>query len=333
MAFDKAGNLYGSTAFGGPSKNCNNGCGTVFKLTHPAAGKTAWTATTLFAFNDADGSLPAGRLILDAAGNLYGTTQTGGKLGYGTVFRLTPPVAGKTAWTQTVLFAFSNTNGADPRAGLVADKAGNLYGTTSYGGNVNACPATTGLGAGCGVVFALTPPAKGKTAWTETTVFSLNATMGNNPLAGLTLDAKGNLYGTTFGTAAGKGSTVFELTPPAAGKTAWKETVLASFKGTNGSFADGTLIFDKAGSLYGVTGGGGSTTCRGGCGTVFKLTPPAAGKTVWAETLLYKFVATAGDTNPPFPQGSLLFDKAGNLYGETESGGADFSGAVFKLTP
>ena len=131
LIIDKAGNLYGTTGFGGvPSKKCANGCGTVFKLTPPPAGKAAWTETVLFSFNDIDGSLPAGRLVFDAAGNLYGTTEDGGSLGYGTVFKLTPPAAGKTAWMETVLFSFSDTDGADPQAGLIFDKAGNLYGTT-----------------------------------------------------------------------------------------------------------------------------------------------------------------------------------------------------------
>lgn len=258
---DAKGNLYGTTGFGGTLANGSQASGTVFRLTPPAVGKTTWTQTILSAFNGAVGGVPVGGLIFDKAGNLYGTTSADGRYSDGAVFKLTPPTAGKTAWTQTVLLIFNGTNGANSYANLILDAKGNLYGTTEYGGKF-----------GFGTVFKLSPPAAGKTAWTQTILVSFNAsTIGAAfyPDAGLTFDAKGNLYGTTFNGGAHGGGTVFQLTPPAAGKTAWTETILFSFNGTDGSGPAGSLLFDAKGNLYGTTEYGG----KFGFGTVFKLAP------------------------------------------------------------
>ena len=171
--------------------------GTVFRLSPPSAGKTAWTETVLHAFTGkADGGYPQNDLISDSAGNLYGEA--------GVVFKLTRPVAGKTNWTETVLHSFTGkADGDAPQTGLVFDAAGNLYGTTSGGGASKH-----------GTVFKLTRPTSGNGAWTATILhsFSLNA-QGGEPLAGLIFDEFGNLYGTTVeGGAFGQG-TVFKLAP------------------------------------------------------------------------------------------------------------------------
>jgi len=180
LIFDAAGNLYGTTVDGGTYRG-----GTVFELTPQAGG--GWTETVLHSFhrNGTDGASPYAGLVLDAAGNLYGTTVDGGTYGRGAVFELTPEAGG--GWTEQVLHNFGNgTDGAFPYAGLVLDAAGNLYGTTCQGG-------THGRGA----VFELTPQAGG--GWTDKVLHSFDPTDGYYPEAGLIFDAAGNLYGTTLG--------------------------------------------------------------------------------------------------------------------------------------
>ncbi len=281
---------------------------------------------------------------MDAAGNLYGTTSSGGTYGAGTVFMLTPNAA-KTTWTETVLYSFcaqsACTDGGTPYAGLIMDVAGNLYGTTSSGGAY--VDVATGAGAGGGTVFELTPNAA-KTKWTETVLYSFCAqsacTDGQLPVAGLIIDAMGNLYGTTQGGGNGEyigTGTVFMLTPNAA-KTTWTETVLYVFTGaSDGEGPHASVIMDVAGNLYGTTEAGGN-----GGGTVFELTPNAA-KTTWTETTLYSFVHCAQSSCPDgdTPYAGLIMDASGNLYGTTFKGGANVAvfafgstaGTVFELTP
>jgi uncharacterized repeat protein (TIGR03803 family) len=260
-----SGALYGTTAGGGAA-----GLGTVFKLTPPAKGQTAWTGTVLYSFcllpNCSDGAGPMAGLIADNHGALYGTTAGGGAAGLGTVFKLTPPAKGQTAWTGTVLYSFCSLSncgdGASPLAGLIADNHGALYGTTTGGG--------TGVGNnGQGIVFKLTPPAKGQTAWTETVLYIFKGgSDGATPYAGLIADNHGALYGTTRLGGTGSDGTVFKLTPPAKGQTAWTETVLHSFTGSDGRNPFAGLIADNWAALYGTTVLGGASDY----GTVFKLT-------------------------------------------------------------
>jgi hypothetical protein len=226
------------------------------------------------------------------------------------------------------------TDGQYPYAGLIGDTSGNLYSTTYAGGAY-----------GGGTVFELTPPAKGKIAWTETVLYSFcaetNCTDGDTPLAGVIMDASGNLYSTTFLGGVHGGGTVFELTPPAKGETAWTETVLYSFCAQGAGYCtDGTelsagLIMDRSGNLYGTTGGGGAYKYNG---TVFELTPPAKGKIAWTETVLYSFCAQGGAacTDGAGPFAGLIMDWSGNLYGTTYEGGANCQpnygcGTVFEL--
>jgi uncharacterized repeat protein (TIGR03803 family) len=195
LIFDAAGNLYGTASEGGAS-----GYGTVFELT-PTTGGT-WTPTVLHNFDSYDGANPAGGLIFDGSGNLYGTTGEGGS-GFGTVFELTPATGG--AWTQRVLLQFNaGSEGAYPCANLILDAAGNLYGTTNMGGAI-----------GYGTVFELTPAAGG--SWTETILYSFRSLSGGvdgfSPVAGLVRDTAGNLYGTTTTGGTHQGGAVFELTP------------------------------------------------------------------------------------------------------------------------
>ena len=329
---DSAGNLYGTTSLGGQSgKACGSDyCGTVvYKLAPPAAGQTTWTETVLASFEGTQGADPNAALIADSAGNLYGTTTYGGASGAGTVFKLTPPAAGQTAWTESVLVSFNETNGALPFAGLIADRAGNLYGTTEAGG-----------ASGAGTVFKLTPPAEGQTAWTETVLLSFNGTDGEGPRAALIADSAGNLYSTTPYSGSSGAGTVFKLAPPAAGQTDWTETVLLTFNGTKGIRGQtpaGALIADHAGNLYGTTtyGGAPKSICAPiGCGTVFKLAPPLAGKKAWTETILADFRGTNGAD----PYAGLVAGRGGSLYGTTTAGGApgtacgDSCGTVFKVT-
>ena len=340
---DNSGALYGTTSGGGTGGNG----GTVFKLTPPAKGQTVWTETVLYSWPPflgvPDGLTPLAGLIADKQGALYGTTSGGGtgkgvfNLALGTVFKLTPPAKGQPAWTETVLFSFQGYDDATPFAGLIADKQGALYGTTSGEGELGPIP-------GAGTVFKLTPPAKGQTAWTETVLHTFTGgtlpggTDGGIPVAGLIADNSGALYGTTSGGGTGNGflgfGTVFKLTPPAKGQTVWTETVLYRFKGgSDGSGPFAGLIADKQGALYSTTAGGGTNNGLGGAGTVFKLTPPAKGQTVWTETVLYRF---KGGSDGSGPFAGLIADKQGALYSTTAGGGTNNglggAGTVFKLT-
>ncbi len=258
LIFDATGNLYGTTSGGGAY-----GVGTVFELSPTQGG--GWTERKLHNFkNDGvDGAYPESSLIFDAPGNLYGTTEEGGNFNAGTVFELLPSQGGN--WTEKKLHSFRNdgSDGIRPYAGLIFDPAGNLYGTTVYGGSYAG-----------GTAFVLTPAGNG--SWTERKLhnFGSSDSDGVNPYAGLILDGEGNLYGTTFAggnypcgdSACG---TVFELSP--AGGGGWTERKLHNF-GSNGS--DGAnpyagLVMDGDGNMYGVTGYGGSY----GGGSAFRITP------------------------------------------------------------
>jgi uncharacterized repeat protein (TIGR03803 family) len=267
-------------------------------------------------------------LVFDQAGNLYGTTESGGAHGGGTVFKLAPNADG--SWRESVLYSFcSRTNCVDgeaPFASLIFDQTGNLYGTTKGGG------AHVGGGSGGGTVFKLAPNADG--SWRESVLYSFcsrtHCSDGEFPEASLIFDPAGNLYGTTFGGGGlFGGGTVFKLAPNG------RESVLHSFcfrTKCDGEFPNASLIFDPAGNLY-------STTFLGGAhvgGTVFKLAPNADGS--WRESVLHSFCSRTNCVDGAKPAG-LVFDFSGNLYGTTESGGdqgclsGDGCGVVFKLTP
>ena len=316
---DAAGALYGTSSGGGP-----NNSGAVFQLTPPAPGKKAWTEKTLYTFRPGgqDGYGPFGGVIIGPSGALYGTSSVGGGTGCGgrgcgTVFQVTPPAPGGTRWREAVIYRFKGKDGATPYVGLIVDGNGRLYGTTSAGG-ANSCA--------CGTVFELTPPAPGKTQWSESVLHSFGGADGKTPWAGLLEDATGTLYGTTEGGGANSAGAVFKLAPPPPGQTAWTETVIYSFMdGNDGATPAAGLIADAAGSLYGTTMGGNPSET----GTAFKLTPPVGGQTTWTETVLTNF-AQNGEINPIGP---LVATADGTLYGTTEKGGTSNGGTVFAVTP
>jgi len=311
-----------------------------------------------------DGVGPGAALIADKWGNLYGTTTGGGAHscpqsafapGCGTVFELSPPAKKSTQWRERVLWSFGATgDGAVPAAGLIADKWGNLYGTTTTGG-AHSC-ALSEFGSGCGTVFELSPPVGKSTQWRERVLWSFagGADDGTVPFAGLLADKRGNLYSTTLGGGPNSCSqsafgpncgTVFELSPPAKKSTQWRERVLWSFGATGDGVAPLTgLVADHWGNLFGTTADAGANACSGlpgpGCGTVFELSPPAKKSTQWREHVLWSFAGGPDDGALPF--GGLIVDKRGKLYGTTFFGGANSCpqfgpnancGTVFKLSP
>ena len=249
------------------------------------------------------GANPTGDLIVDAAGDLYGTTPNGGEYGYGTVFRLKPNPDG--TWRESVLHSFSGGDGANPQTGVILDAGGNLYGTTS-----------AGSAGGYGVVFKLAPNPDG--TWTESVLHSFTRSPddGSNPVAGLTFDAAGNLYGTTVygGPSGTAGGVVFKLAPKPDGT--WTFSVLHAFSCAEGCSPYAGVVFDAAGNLYGTTYSGGDY----GDGVVFKLTPNADG--TWTESVLHSFAGTADGAYP----GGLISGAPGHLYGTTFGGGLDFGG-------
>jgi uncharacterized repeat protein (TIGR03803 family) len=289
----------------------------------------AQTSKVLYNFTSGrDGGVP-GSLLIDKAGNLYGTTVDGGDGGdlcvstpCGTVFKLSNNGSG---WVLTTLHSFTgnpNGDGAVP-TGITFGATGNLYGTTEFGGGTQqAC-------GGCGTVFKLGPPSTAcRTApcdWTETVLYRFSGGDGNAPLGSPAFDPSGNLFGTSFfggsGGCSGGCGLVWELTPSPAG---WRESVPYRFNGTDGATPIAGVTISPSGNLYGTTTGGG----RYGYGAVFQLIPSGSG---WSLNALYSFQGAA-DGAPPFPISSLVLDNLGNLYGSTLSGGSRQGGMVFELT-
>jgi uncharacterized repeat protein (TIGR03803 family) len=268
-------------------------------------------------------------LIADNAGNYYGTATQGGSHGGGEVFRLSPNANG--SWAKTVLYDFTGLNGdgLSPSGNLVFDSAGNLYGTTQLGGDLSDYCAN--FYPGCGTAYKLTPTASGP--WTETVLYTFSSAVGGNPIAGLTIDHAGNLFGTTlqggpggcFLATSGCGS-LFELTPGSGGT--FTETTLYQFTGNNdGGNPYAGVTLDSSGNLYGTTSTGGIYFFGG---TAFKLAPSSGG--TWAFSVLHTFGGVNGDVS--IPTSGLVFDTAGNLYG-TGYGPLNTSdgGVVYKLSP
>lgn len=366
---DSAGNLYGTTSLGGTI-----GGGTVFELSPQSDG--TWTETILYNFcatgtNCFDGYFPKAGLVMDAAGNLYGTTWSGGPQtgcgypsGCGTVFEVSP--VGDGTWTETVLYSFCSTStasrpctdGAYPYSQLIFDEAGNLYGTTQQGGDGRS--NTPG-----GTVFELSP---GSNGWTETVLYSFCSTGsgrfctdGEEPLAGVTFNTSGSLFGTAGG-GLGVVGVVYELSPSNAG---WSERVLVNFY-QNGN-SSSAVSFDSVGNLYGTTQNNGfqlnkarqtmrtktfnsttgytseagilidplrnalfGTATQGGAnsfGTIWEVTPSRE------LVPIYSFCAQSGCADGQSPSAGLIEDVSGNLYSITQKGGAYGKGVVFEVTP
>ncbi|MGA2906031.1 MAG: choice-of-anchor tandem repeat GloVer-containing protein [Candidatus Korobacteraceae bacterium] len=249
LLFDRQGNIYGTTTEGGEF-----GQGAVFELT-PSNG--AWTESVIYSFSGfADGGTPYGGLIFDSAGNLYGTTTSGGQYQGGTVFELTPSGSG---WTETVLHSFQSSEGTFPEGGLIFDASGNLYGTAESGG----------LGGYDGSVFELSP-SNGGWAFSVLHLFDFSAGEGVDPLAGVTMDAAGNLYGTDLGGGYYDDGTVYRLNYDGG---AWTYQTLHDFNSTTGDSPFGGVTFDSQGNMYGTAIAGGTGACNGGCGVVWEITP------------------------------------------------------------
>jgi uncharacterized repeat protein (TIGR03803 family) len=295
---DSNGDFYGTAS------------GVAFELSPPVGDQKRWTRKTINTFKRAEVEFTTGRLVIDGAGNLFGTASGGNN---GLVYELSPPGQGQTRWSVKVLHTFGGADGSDPQAGLMADTGGNLYGTTTLGGVY-----------GNGVVFELSPPVAGQSAWTESVLHSFDGTDGANPDADVMSDGAGNLFGTTVTGGANNDGVVFELSPPGAGHTVWTERVLYSFDGANGAEPLAGLITDGAGNLYGTTREGGANND----GVIFEL-KPKAGPKAWSEAVLASFDGANGSA----PNGDLFVDNTGALYGTTSTGGANGDGVAFKLTP
>ncbi|MGH6889632.1 MAG: choice-of-anchor tandem repeat GloVer-containing protein [Rhizomicrobium sp.] len=300
LTMDQKGDLYGGT-FGGGS----NGCGVVFEVSPSGQEKTVHD----FAGPPDDGCIAQGTLIRDAKRQLFGTTSGGGKNRDGTVFEMTP------RGTVTLLHSFKlGRKGNFPAAGVIMDTNGNFYGTNAHGGSKES-----------GNAYELTP----KGVETVLHTFKDSPKDGSEPLAGVIMNASGDLFGVTYyggnpGCAADRGcGIVFEIAPGG------RETVLHFFSGKHGDGAnpEGGLISDNSGNLYGTTEyGGGRNACNGtyGCGTVFEIAPDGT------ETILHSFGNGNKGANPV---AGLVADSSGNLYGTTQFGGTYGYGTVFEITP
>ena len=336
LTFDHDGNLWGTTQLGGlgtcsTSGGQNLGCGVVFKLTPTQNG---WQESTVYEFQPGvnKGVIPVGGVIFDAAGNAYGTTWAPGVEGNGiydragrnalagtywgctqpgcggTVYKLTPTQNG---WQEADIYAFTGAaDGSSSQATLIMDSAGNLYGTTPYGGSGN-CQY------GCGTVFEVSP-ANG--AWTETVLHSFANTDGAAPMGALTADTAGNFYSTTNLGGTHRSGTVFKLSKSG---QQWTESVLYNFTGgIDGSYPFAGVIFDSRGNLYGTAAEGGTDSV----GTVYALIPNNG---TWSQVVLHGF-RLQGDGNLPY--GPLMFWN-GWLLGATQGGGAHNEGAVYQVFP
>jgi len=309
-----------------------------------------WNEKVLYSFQGStnDGAVPAGGVVFDAAGNLYGATDQGGgqcpPAQCGTVFQLAPPSKKGDPWTETVLHVFKGNASGDgntPVGSVIIDSSGNLYGTTGYGGSGNC--VLLGTKVGCGTVYELSPPKQKGGAWTEAVLYSFpTPKQGYLPNGDLVFDSAGNLYGATmFG--GGHGTTcnafyqycgaVFELSPPKQKDSKWTERVLHGFNGpSDGANPNGGLVLDSKGAIYGTTYGGGIDCPYNsgmGCGTVFKLTPPTKISGLWTETVLHRFKTISDGIEPA---AGLISDGKGSFYGTTRLGGGGFGeGTVFKV--
>jgi uncharacterized repeat protein (TIGR03803 family) len=303
VAFDKAGNLVGTTVAGGSGGICSgDGCGVVFELS-PTGEKVLYNFT-----GGNDGFGPGSPLTVDGAGDLFGMTPDGGAFSAGTIFELSLK---NSNWHLHTIHAFTGRDdGAVGSLGpLFLDAAGKLYGVAELGGRRSA-----------GTAFRLVRGQSG--VWNFTTLYTFKGQPdAGSPYGGLIPDAAGNLYGTTYyGGSAGLGA-VYELSP---GRNRWTEQILYNFLGgTDGSYPTTTLLFDAAHNLYGTTSTGGRPSCD--CGTIFKLKPNP-----WTESIVHDFGVMPDGSYPYY---NLTPGPGGGLYGATTYGGVDGFGAVFELAP
>src|SRR6266446_1051732 len=290
LLMDRSGNFYGVGL-----------SGIFFQLSPNGSG--GWNYADLY--NCGGCAYPVGPLVMDHAGNLYTSNY------FGDVSEFSPDGSG--GWSESLIYSFNGKSGGGPST-VVVDRAGNLYGVDALEGRY-----------GLGYIFELSPTSGG--GWSVTDLYDFGGSDGaggagaSGIVGGLTMDASGNLYGTTF---AGGASTscssgcgvVFKLTNSSG---VWTETVLHSFHGTDGSKPDAQLFMDAAGNLYGTTTAGGTD----GFGVVFETSLVSG---TWHTRVLYNFTNVGGDG--AYPQSALIMDAAGDLYGTTESGGGSTNCSV-----
>ena len=322
LTFDAAGNIYGSTFGGG---FCPDACGTIFELSRPKFRNGAWAETVLHRFrgpDSGDGGAPTGNLILDKAGNIYGTATFGGLTGCtigpgpcGVAFELSPPSSPGGQWTETVLHTFTGVpDGAYPGGGLVVDGHGVLYGTTEEGGT-GRCTDGEGDTIGCGTAYKL--KLKGG-VWRETVIFDFRPAE-SGPGSDMIFDSAGQLYGAT-------NYDVFRLQPPLSGGL-WKEQLLYRFpEGVSGSSVESDVIFDSQGNLYGTTHASGLT----GFGMVYELSPPPSDTNAWTLSIFQMYT---GGFDALMPSGGVAFGRNGLLYGATATLDRTNPGTVTKIVP
>jgi len=295
LVMDSAGNLYGTTVSGG---NINSSAGTVFKI------DASNNETVLYSFTAGnDGGFPIGGLTVGPGGILYGTTAAGGTKLAGTVFELDP-----NTMVETVLWNFTGGNdGGSPASNLVMDSAGNLYGTTAFGGSL-----------GNGNVFELNP-----STLVETSLHDFGGLDGALPFSGLVMDSGNNLYGTTTNGGANSGGVVFKMDHTGTETNLYTFTGYSTtlgFVGPDGASPQSDLVMDSLGNLYGTTVSGGNINSS--AGTVFKI------DSSFGETVLHSF---GGPGDGSQPNSGLVKDSAGNFYGSTAGGGASNDGTVYKI--
>jgi uncharacterized repeat protein (TIGR03803 family) len=294
VVIDPSGHLFGTTYEGGiKNQQCLKGCGIVFEIDSNGEEIVLHRFT-----GGTDGGLPFGGVIRDSHGNLYGTTEIGGALGLGTIFKVDP------SGTETVLYSFAGPPDAQyPEASLICDEAGNFYGTTSAGGVY-----------GLGTVFEL------DTSGHETVLHSFAGSFnsdGQDPDTALFRARNGDLYGTTFLGGNGIGI-VFKV------DASGNETILHAFGSiqNDGAYPESPLISDSRGNLYGTTIQGGTAGIPGGI--VFQISAQGA------YSVVYDF---GGKGDGSAPAGPLLPDSNGSFFGTTTSGGTAGPGTVYQLIP
>ena len=361
MILDAAGNLYGTTYLGG-SPGCSlqhySACGSVFKINPKGKEKILMRFSNWRKYGD----FPYGPLMLDSAGNLFGTASLKGPEGFGTIFKLnasdktvlhsfrvgsfglpssglTEDASGNLYGTTAVgagnvyrldpvgnyasFFEFNGSDGSDPfLSGVVIDRAGNLYGTTYFGGKQNVCNYSS-----CGVVYKL------DRSGNETILYEFTGgTDGSYPLSQLTFDpaGSGRIYGTASAANFGgqTAGSVFELTSSGGN---WTFNLVYAFPGGDQGLPAGGVVFDSQGNLWGYQAYGGAENCGSPqigelCGSIYKLSPSPSG---WTETNEFAFTATTGGG----PSGNMVADQAGNFYGTLDNAGPYGSGGVFKFVP
>jgi len=329
-AADISGNLYTLNTSTGAATLIGNSGQDLWGLALPPM-----TYGTLHQFTGGmDGANPFDTLTLDSAGSLYGTTGAGSVntcssknlQGCGIVFKLAKRNG---IFTFDPLYSFHGSDGSFPIRPLTIGPNGSLYGTTIAGGE-GSCDLFES--SGCGIAFNLTPgptfPRTPFTPWDERILYRFSGGAdGGNPLSTMLFDSAGNIYATTAGGGANGFGAVVKFTPSGGGN--YTQSVIYSFAGgSDGASPYDGLTFDTAGNLYGTTAaGGGSATCALGCGTVFELSSSGGG---WTEHVLYRF---QGPNDGENPNGGVVMDNAGNLYGNTWQGGPGGGGTVYKLTP